>query len=421
MYGEIPCLPACYDLREVTKLPDAADQGGLGTCWAFASLTALETSMPSGLRERLSADHMTLRNSFGLGQNDGGDFSMAMAYLLAWQGPVAEREDPYGDGISPEGLSPVCHVQEIRMLQEKDYEAIKRSLLQYGGVQSTLYIPPKTLEGRGEYYREDTCAYYYPGIMEPNHDVVVIGWDDGYPRENFTEMPDTDGAFLCMNSWGEEFGDDGCFYVSYADSRIGTYAVVYSGVQAPKEDACIHQTDLCGWTGQLGYGSSRAWFANVYEAGGTETVTAAGFYATTPDTDYRVYAVRLPESRDTQTVMAALSASRDGQNPAAAGHLEEAGFYTVPLEEELVLCAGERFAVIAEIDSRGTVQPVAVELKGSGRTEHIDIADGEGYISSDGQSWEPAEGARPCNVCLKAYGIRLHTDRNERYEVWDGT
>lgn len=64
---------------------------------------------------------------------------------------------------------------------------------------------------------------------------------------------------------------------------------------------------------------------------------------------------------------------------------------------------------------------VAVELKGSGRTEHIDIADGEGYISSDGQIWEPAEGARPCNVCLKAYGIRQHTDRNERYEVWDGT
>ncbi|MCI9569332.1 MAG: peptidase C1 [Lachnospiraceae bacterium] len=404
VYGEAFRLPRQYDLREAMELPAIADQGSLGTCWAFASLTALETSMPPEIRERLSADHMTLHNSFGLGQNDGGDFSMAMSYLLAWQGPVSEREDPYGDGISPEGLSPVCHVQEIRILQEKDYAAIKQAVLEYGGVQSTLYIPERTPENRGEYYREDTCAYYYPGIMEPNHDVVVVGWDDGYPRENFSRMPDADGAFLCMNSWGEEFGNNGCFYVSYEDSRMGTYAVAYSDVRAPEENARIHQTDLCGWTGQLGYGSSSAWFANVYEAEGEETIVSAGFYATTQNTDYQVYAVRLPESGDAQTVMAALSDSAAGGTSVAEGHLKEAGFYTIPLKEKLPLHAGERFAVITALDSPGTSRPVAVELKGTGRTEHIDIADGEGYISSDGRRWEPVEGERPCNVCLKAYG-----------------
>ena len=45
---------------------------------------------------------------------------MAMAYLLAWKGPVLEEQDPYGDGMSPEGLEPVCHVQEIRILPEKE-------------------------------------------------------------------------------------------------------------------------------------------------------------------------------------------------------------------------------------------------------------------------------------------------------------
>ena len=44
----------------------------------------------------LSADHMSIHNSFRISQNSGGDYSMAMAYLLAWQGPVPETEDPYG-------------------------------------------------------------------------------------------------------------------------------------------------------------------------------------------------------------------------------------------------------------------------------------------------------------------------------------
>jgi C1A family cysteine protease len=58
-------------------------------------LKALETTVKDGTE--LSADHMTLQNHFGLGQDAGGDYSMASAYLLAWQGPVAEADDPYGD------------------------------------------------------------------------------------------------------------------------------------------------------------------------------------------------------------------------------------------------------------------------------------------------------------------------------------
>lgn len=80
---------------------------------------------------------MSLRNSFHFSQNAGGEYTMSMAYLLAWQGPVLEEEDPYGDGYSPDGLSPACHVQEIQVLPEKDYEAVKRAVYLYGGVQSS--------------------------------------------------------------------------------------------------------------------------------------------------------------------------------------------------------------------------------------------------------------------------------------------
>ncbi|MFQ8776997.1 MAG: hypothetical protein ACLR78_05635 [Roseburia sp.] len=64
---------------------------------------------------------MSIHNSFGISRNSGGDYSMAMAYLFdAWQGPVSEEDDPCGDSTSPDGLAPVCHVQEIRILPERN-------------------------------------------------------------------------------------------------------------------------------------------------------------------------------------------------------------------------------------------------------------------------------------------------------------
>ena len=65
---------------------------------------------------------------------------MAMAYLTSWR-PVLEEDDPYGDGISPEGLTAVKHVQEIQILEGKNYDRIKEMVFRYGGVQSSLYMP----------------------------------------------------------------------------------------------------------------------------------------------------------------------------------------------------------------------------------------------------------------------------------------
>ncbi len=44
----------------------------------------------------LSADHMIHKNSAGLAAAAGGDYSLSWAYLLSWQGPAAEADDPMG-------------------------------------------------------------------------------------------------------------------------------------------------------------------------------------------------------------------------------------------------------------------------------------------------------------------------------------
>lgn len=133
-------LPSEYDYREAGRAPKVKNQGQYGTCWSFASLTALESAGLPKIDQEYSVDHMSLQNSFALEQEEGGEYTMSMAYLLAWQGPVLEEEDPYGDQYSPDGLKPSLHVQEIQMPPDDGRIAIKESIFLYGGVQSSLYM-----------------------------------------------------------------------------------------------------------------------------------------------------------------------------------------------------------------------------------------------------------------------------------------
>ena len=202
---------------------------------------------------------------------------MSMAYLLSWEGPVWESEDPYGDGFSPDGLKAREHVQEIQILPSKDYEAIKKAVYLEGGVQSSLYTSMRDYESESVYYNRDTNSYCYIGTEKPNHDSVIVGWDDDYPKENFNMELEGDGAFICTNSWGENFGDQGYFYVSYYDTNIGVHNIVYTGIEPTDNYDNIYQSDLCGWVGQIGYGEDTAWFANAYKTKTKEELAAAGF------------------------------------------------------------------------------------------------------------------------------------------------
>ena len=156
-----------------------------------------------------------------------------------------------------------------------------------------------------------------------------------------------------------------------------------------------YQSDLCGWVGQIGYGRDSAWFANAYTAGKGENLEAAGFYATDQNTDYEIYVARHLGEKADQTF---------GQRvKMAEGRLRYAGFYTIPLDQKIVLDDGEKFAIIVKITTPGTVHPVAIEYDAGDGMAEIDLSDGEGYLSFDGDKWEHVEETQKCNVCLKAY------------------
>lgn len=386
-------IPYRFDLRDEGRTSVIKNQGPLGTCWAFASLTALESSILPEDYLVLSPDHMSLQNSFNVLQNDGGEYTMAMAYLTSWQGPVLEKEDAYGDFTSPEGLKATKHVQEIQVIEGKNYQKIKEAVYQYGGVQSSLYTSLTNASSQSIYYNEENYAYCFIGTDKPNHDVVIVGWDDNYPKENFNLDLEGDGAFICQNSWGDSFGDDGYFYVSYYDTNIGMHNVVYTSVEDADNYDNIYQSDLCGWVGQLGYGKESAYFANVYTANSNESMEAVGFYATGKDTEYEVYVVNNfngTESLNERTLV-------------KSGYLENAGYYTIHLDNNFETVEGEKFAVVVKITTPNSIHPIAIEYQADETTATVDLSDGEGYISLRGEEWDNVEENQDCNICLKVY------------------
>ncbi len=386
-------LPVKYDMREKDRVTPVRDQETYGTCWAFASLGALETVTMPGEENIYSVDHMSMNNGFTLDLSEGGEHTMSMAYLASWNGPVLEESDVYGDGETDSKLSAVKHLKEAIIINEKDDDRIKNAVFKYGGVETSIHMEMTYGAYKSEYYNSDTSSYYYTGDGAPNHDLVIVGWDDNFSKDNFSTPPSKDGAYICKNSWGTGFGDEGYFYVSYEDKNICQKSIVYTKLEDTDNYDNIYQADLLGWVGQMGFSDEKAYFANVYTAEDDETLKAVSFYATGANTKFSVFIVEQYEDE---------KSLNGGRKEIGQGETRYAGYYTVDLNKEINLEKGQKYAIIMSVETPGSERPIAIECDGGERTQNLDLTDGEGYISLYGEVWYSAEES-DANVCLKAF------------------
>ncbi len=388
-------LPKDFDLRQEGRVAPTTNQGTESTCWAHASIGAMESALRPEDIAVFDTEDMIENRGYSFKGKSGGDYSQALAYLLSWKGPVS---------VTAEGEGREYHLQEARIFTADDIDAIKLAIYKNGGVSSSIYSDSGSTGSMlsSPYYNGLKNAYCYTGTEEPNHDIVIIGWDDERPASDFGGKARGKGAFICQNSWGEDFGDNGVFYVSYYDSNIGSQAVSYSRIMSSEGYDIIHQSDICGWTGQIGFSGENVFAANIFTAGVDEDVSACGFYALGKDTIYEVYIVE--DYKGVEDL--------SKRKPVASGKFDYKGYYTVSFESPVSVSAGESFAVIISITTPGVSQPMAVEYTSERMEGEVDISDGEGYISVNGLDWTQVEQKSQGNLCLKAYSYIKESSKN---------
>ena len=376
----VSSLPKSFDLRRKDRAASIKNQGNTQTCWAYAAYGAMESSLLPENAVSLNPRELIENKPYQYTDNDGGDFAMALAYLLSWQGPTVMDEKN--------------HVQEVHFYDSDDIDDIKWGVYLYGGVSTSVYINVSSI-GTSSNYNRSTNSYCFQGENAPNHDVIIIGWNDNYSASNFNGDVPGDGAFICQNSWGDSFGDEGVFYVSYYDSNIGNQAVSYVKIEPADNYDFVKQMDYCGWRGQIGYNKDDAWGAAIYKADEDAILKSCGFYTLDKDTSFQIYAVPKYEG----------VSSLAGRQLVASGKLDSAGYYTIPFLHEVSVDKGSEYAVILYISTPNQNHPIAIEYETANMEPGaVNLSDGTSFVSKNGLEWESIEDTAKGNLCLKIYG-----------------
>jgi C1A family cysteine protease len=396
-------MPSWYDLRALGRVTPVKNQLPCGVCAIFAAYASLESNLlPSETRD-FSENHLKNTHGFDIGFCEGISFLTVTAYLARWSGPVDEKDDlfnPYST-VSPIDLPVQKHIQNVLVLPDRtgplDNDNIKEAILNYGAIATAM-----DFRNRSPYYNPKDYAYYFNGLAETGHAVAIVGWDDNFPKGKFYITPPGDGAFIVKNSYGEDFGEKGYFYVSYYDTTFGTDNYVFNGAEPTTNYSHIYQYDPLGWTWQCGAGSGNtAWFANVFTAIANQSLKAVSFYTVTFDADYEIYIYLNAASGP---LSGAWTGSKTGTIPLA-------GYHTVLLDSPIALTTGQVFSVVVRLTTPGYNWPIPIEYPRPGYSTAARADAGQSYISPDGIDWWDITTIYPnTNVCLKAFTGNVFSD-----------
>ncbi len=205
-------LPTSFDWRNYGGVTAVKNQGGCGSCWAFAATGQLE-SHARIYDERildLSEQAVMSCNTYGAGCNGGWMFAAYEVFMD--YGAVSELCMPYeaGDGIPciQDQCEPQAKISGYTYIA-KNVDLIKQAVYENGPVATAFFAHDNLSAYTGGCYGAN---YSDP----PNHAVLIVGWNDN--------LCSGEGAWIIKNSWGEGWGEDGYGYIKYGVCSIGTNA-----------------------------------------------------------------------------------------------------------------------------------------------------------------------------------------------------
>lgn len=194
------------------------NQGGCGSCVAFGTTAVVESMVRiqrgnPALDVDLSEAHLFFCHGPATGASCGGGWWPTSA-LDAYKtlGVADEACFPYDAGASS---CTACADWANRAVKIAGYvdltnnpAAIKEWIANRGPVSTCLYVYDDFFSYQSGIYRHVT------GNLAGGHCVSIVGYDD------------VGGYWMCKNSWGTSWGDQGYFCIAYGDSYIDSWGVL---------------------------------------------------------------------------------------------------------------------------------------------------------------------------------------------------
>ena len=332
---ETDSIPSRFDLRDWGWATPVRDQGRSGVCWAFSATGSMEAAIlrylgiEMDISENNVADVSLKYSRFGnYMSHEGGSFNMGASYALSWLGVFESMYDAYDElgKISPViAVDSAIHLQDFIVVRgienDSDRDTIKKAILKYGALTVSYFaaqMEPYMNITKGAQYCDNES-------VQNDHGVVLIGWDDSYSKDNFILTPPGDGAWIFKNSWGEDVGDGGYFYISYYDStflKSNSYAWLFDN------DIVYEKNYQYDFQGRLTFYNFTGEYINNYVAVEDDLIAAVGTYFNDPGIDYTVEIYVNDVLRHVQ----------NGLSPFE-------GYHTIKLDSYVPVKEGDRFSV----------------------------------------------------------------------------
>ena len=369
-------LPTKYSMKDEGWVSRVGNQNPYGMCWAFAGCAAAEgaANMKYNTNTNVfSPLNMLNKNLYYgyLGLDTGGNYEHVMAYFYSNIGPVNEKDNPYKSPWTSPSTQPTKPgvVDNAYILSGwnggftiGERNAIKTHVLHKGAVDIAIYWDDSYLTyDQKSYY----CSWSYG---RTNHCVTVVGWDDTYSKNKFTNPPEADGAFLIKNSWGPDYHGDGYFWLSYYDKNAGqAMGVEYTKASKAPYNKIISHSKAVGSNYLVG-----AKYAKLIYA---------------PSKAGTLYGIRTYIVDGGVTVKVTV---KSGSSTVASTSFKTSypGYMTKLFDTPYEYDDGEKLTVIVNYNTNAEVNKDHVPIESPGYNYTPEVKSGKTFASADGSTWK---------------------------------